>query len=207
MSRHRPRLTAAPMIKQRPCSMRFCARYGLPIRAAAAARDRRAPLDLDLPERKLKLKPDGSVDKVITPQRLDAHRLIEEFMILANVAAAETLERAGSLLIYRVHDEPSLEKMRALGEILASVQIKLTAQRPCPPCPVQPNSGPRQRYAPCAAAQRNDFAHAGTGGICRRKLRPFRLEFAPLRSFHITDPPVCGSGCASRPRHRQSLWW
>ncbi len=56
------------------------------------ARDARSPLDLDLPERKILLKPDGTVDRVIVPERLDAHKLIEEFMILANVAAAETLE-------------------------------------------------------------------------------------------------------------------
>ncbi|MFL5153696.1 MAG: ribonuclease R family protein, partial [Microvirga sp.] len=84
------------------------------------ARRVRAPLDLDLPERKILLKPDGTVDRVLVPERLDAHRLIEEFMILANVAAAESLEKAGSPLIYRAHDEPSLEKMRALGEVLAS---------------------------------------------------------------------------------------
>src|SRR4051794_36554068 len=60
-------------------------------RALHAAREARQPLDLDLPERKLVLKPDGTVDRVIMPPRLDAHRLIEEFMILANVAAAETL--------------------------------------------------------------------------------------------------------------------
>jgi ribonuclease R len=89
------------------------------------ARAVRAPLDLDLPERKILLRPDGTVDRVLVPERLDAHRLIEEFMILANVAAAETLERAGSPLIYRAHDEPSLEKMRALGEVLASIGIKL----------------------------------------------------------------------------------
>jgi ribonuclease R len=89
------------------------------------ARVVRAPLDLDLPERKILLKPDGTVDRVLAPERLDAHRLIEEFMILANVAAAETLEKAGSPLIYRAHDEPSLEKMRALGEVLASIGIKL----------------------------------------------------------------------------------
>ncbi len=58
------------------------------------ARDVREPLDLDLPERKILLKPDGTVDRVLVPERLDAHRLIEEFMILANVAAAETLEKA-----------------------------------------------------------------------------------------------------------------
>ena len=58
--------------------------------ALKRAREARHPLDLDLPERKILLKPDGTVDRVITPERLDAHRLIEEFMILANVAAAET---------------------------------------------------------------------------------------------------------------------
>ena len=66
-----------------------------PIVTVKKARDARGPLDLDLPERKILLKPDGTLDRVIIPQRLDAHRLIEEFMILANVAAAETLERAG----------------------------------------------------------------------------------------------------------------
>lgn len=101
--------------------MPLWAAYGV----AARARDGRQPLDLDLPERKLVLKPDGAVERVIVPERLAAHRLIEEFMILANVAAAETLEKHGSILIYRCHDEPSLEKMRALGEVLASIGIKL----------------------------------------------------------------------------------
>src|SRR6185369_226250 len=71
-------------------------------RAIKRERGERQPLDLDLPERKIVLKADGTVDRVITPPRLDAHRLIEEFMILANVAAAETLERARVPLIYRV---------------------------------------------------------------------------------------------------------
>src|SRR5690242_17633913 len=68
------------------------------------ARRERDPLDLDIPERKILLKSDGTVDRVIVPQRLDAHKLIEEFMILANVAAAETLEKKALPLIYRVHD-------------------------------------------------------------------------------------------------------
>ncbi|GJE26215.1 ribonuclease R [Methylobacterium organophilum] len=88
-------------------------------------RDSRGPLALDLPERKVLLTPEGGVDRVIVPERLEAHRLIEEFMIQANVAAAETLEKAKSPLIYRVHDEPALEKMRMLGEVLASIGIKL----------------------------------------------------------------------------------
>src|SRR5262249_60546717 len=61
-------------------------------RAVKRARDARAPLDLDLPERKIVLTAHNTVDRVMTPERLDAHRLIEEFMILANVAAAEALE-------------------------------------------------------------------------------------------------------------------
>ncbi|MFE1602703.1 ribonuclease R [Methylobacterium sp. ID0610] len=94
-------------------------------RAMASARDLRGPLALDLPERKVILDAEGRVDRVIVPERLEAHRLIEEFMIQANVAAAETLEEKAQALIYRVHDEPSLEKMRALGEVLASIGIKL----------------------------------------------------------------------------------
>jgi ribonuclease R len=97
-------------------------------RCVSKARDAREPLALDLPERKILLKEDGTVDRVLTPERLDAHRLIEEFMILANVAAAEALEKAGTPLVYRTHDEPSMEKMNALGEVLASIDVKLPKQ-------------------------------------------------------------------------------
>jgi ribonuclease R len=93
--------------------------------ALKRARDDRGPLDLDLPERKIILKPDNTLDRVITPERLEAHRLIEEFMILANVAAAETLEQKRVPLIYRVHDEPSLDKVQALRDLLATIGISL----------------------------------------------------------------------------------
>jgi ribonuclease R len=93
--------------------------------ALKRARDERGPLDLDLPERKIVLKADGTVDRVVTPARLEAHRLIEEFMILANVAAAEALERASVPLIYRVHDEPDPERVNALREFLKTVDISL----------------------------------------------------------------------------------
>ncbi|MCC3247255.1 ribonuclease R [Methylocystis sp. WRRC1] len=89
------------------------------------ARNLRAPLDLDLPERKILLKKDGSFDRVVLPPRLEAHRLIEEFMILANVAAAETLEENRQQLIYRAHDEPSKEKVTALSEFLGTIGVKL----------------------------------------------------------------------------------
>jgi ribonuclease R len=95
--------------------------YGI----ASRGRDAREPLDLDLPERKVVVGPDGAIDRIITPARLEAHRLIEEFMIQANVAAAETLEARKSPLVYRIHDQPSLAKLEALRDFLASIEMTL----------------------------------------------------------------------------------
>ena len=94
-------------------------------RAVARARAARQPLDLDLPERRVRLGPEGTVESIDYRDRLDAHRLIEEFMILANVAAAETLEAAHAPLIYRVHEEPNPEKLDALRETVESIGLTL----------------------------------------------------------------------------------
>ncbi|MGN7878477.1 ribonuclease R [Sinorhizobium sp. Sb3] len=94
-------------------------------RILTRGRDRRQPLELNMPERKIILKPDGTVDRVFVPERLDAHKLIEEMMIQANVAAAETLEQKRQVLIYRVHDQPSLAKQESLREFLATLDISL----------------------------------------------------------------------------------
>ena len=88
-------------------------------------RDRRQPLELDMPERKIKLRPDGTVDSVVIPERLDAHKLIEEMMIQANVAAAETLEKKKQPLVYRVHDAPTLSKQEVLREFLGTIGITM----------------------------------------------------------------------------------
>ncbi len=93
--------------------------------ALKRARDDREPLDLDLPERKIVLTPEGMVDRVIVPQRLDAHKLIEEMMILANVCAAESLEKARVPCMYRIHDAPSFEKLLGLKDFLGTFDIKL----------------------------------------------------------------------------------
>jgi ribonuclease R len=93
--------------------------------ALSAARDRREPLDLDLPERKILLDRTGRVERVVVPQRLTAHRLIEEFMIQANVAVAEILEARRAPVMYRVHDAPSKEKIVSLREFLDSLDLKL----------------------------------------------------------------------------------
>ena len=91
--------------------------------AMVRAREKRSPLDLDLPERKIVLDSTGMVADVRTPERLEAMRLIEEMMIAANVAAAETLEKRKTALLYRVHDAPSPEKLNALREFLGSLDL------------------------------------------------------------------------------------
>ncbi len=93
--------------------------------ALAKAREKRQPLDLDLPERKIELDDEGRIIAITTPERLDAHRLIEEMMIGANICAAETLEKKRLPPLYRIHDEPSPEKLRSLAEFLITLDIKL----------------------------------------------------------------------------------
>ena len=89
------------------------------------SKDFRQPLDLDLPERKVELFKNGRVKAVVLKERFDSHRLIEEFMILANVAAAEELSKARSEFLYRVHEEPTPEKLNALREVAQSAGFNL----------------------------------------------------------------------------------
>ncbi len=93
--------------------------------ALRRARDAREPLDLELPERKLILDENNKVKDVVIRERLDAHRLIEEMMILANVCAAETLIDRKQGLLFRIHDEPSLARMEVLRTFLKSLDIDL----------------------------------------------------------------------------------
>ncbi len=93
--------------------------------ALKIARKHRQPLDLDLPERKVVLSDEGKVTSVNFTERLEAHKLIEEFMVLANVAAAETLVAKKSPLLFRVHEEPSPEKLDTLREVAAAAGLVL----------------------------------------------------------------------------------
>jgi len=125
---------AQAAIDGRPCekSAPLLERVLRPVWAAyavlAEARDRRQPLDLDLPERKIVLDEAGRVARVVVPERLAAHRLIEEFMIQANVAAAEALEGKRAPVVYRIHDQPSKEKLASLREFLQTLGVALAPQ-------------------------------------------------------------------------------
>lgn len=94
--------------------------------AVSKARDQRHPLDLDLPERRVRIGEDGRIASISLRERFDAHRLIEEFMIQANVCAAETLEARRTPLLYRVHEEPSEEKVNALANFLPTIGLRWT---------------------------------------------------------------------------------
>jgi len=89
-------------------------------------REHRGPLDLDLPEYKIQLDPQGRVTGVRIGDKFESMRLIEEFMIQANVCAAETLEKKKLPLIYRVHDVPSPEKLNALSEFLQTLNLSFS---------------------------------------------------------------------------------
>ncbi|MDE2181673.1 MAG: ribonuclease R [Alphaproteobacteria bacterium] len=89
--------------------------------ALVKEREARNPLDLDLPERRITIGADGKISSIAFRERLESMRLIEEFMVLANVAAAESLEKARMPLIYRVHEEPSKEKLYAFSDYLKTI--------------------------------------------------------------------------------------
>jgi len=94
-------------------------------RVLLAAREARGALDLDLPERQVTLGKDGHIATIGVRERLDSHKMIEEFMVLANVAAAQALEQRQAPCLYRVHDQPDLAKLEALREFLGTLGIKV----------------------------------------------------------------------------------
>ena len=93
-------------------------------RALFAARQKRDPLELDLPERRVVLDEKGRIASIAPRDRLDAHRLVEDFMIAANVAAARALEAKKAPVMYRVHEAPSREKLVALKDYLKTFGVE-----------------------------------------------------------------------------------
>ncbi|MBB4314376.1 ribonuclease R [Roseospira marina] len=98
--------------------------YGV-FAALSGAREKRGSLELDLPERRVMVGEDGTVLGIQPRARYDSHRLIEELMVAANVCAAEELERLREPCLYRIHDEPSQEKLGALRDFLRTLDISL----------------------------------------------------------------------------------
>ena len=91
--------------------------------ALSSARKKRGVLELEMPERQVLIGEDGNVTDIVERERFNSHKLIEEFMIAANVAAAETLEKRRQPCLYRIHDQPTMEKMEILRDFLASLEL------------------------------------------------------------------------------------
>ena len=94
-------------------------------KALETARHAREPLELDLPERRVILNAEGKIETIALRERIDAHRVVEDFMIAANVAAAKALESKVAPVVYRIHEAPSREKLVALKDYLATFERKL----------------------------------------------------------------------------------
>jgi ribonuclease R len=92
--------------------------------ALKIARAKRNPLEIESSERKIRVNAQGKITSISKQERFDAHRLVEEFMVAANVCAAQTLEQKNCPLIYRVHDAPSAEKLHALSDFLRTIDMK-----------------------------------------------------------------------------------
>ncbi|MEW5422042.1 ribonuclease R [Amorphus sp. 3PC139-8] len=136
-------------------------------------RDAREPLELDIPERKILLTSDGMVERVVTPERLDAHKLIEEFMIQANVAAAETCEKARIPLLYRIHDNPSQEKLAAFRDFLSTIGMKF---------PKVGNLRPSQFNGILGKVANTENAHLVSEVVLRSQAQ---AEYAPTNIGHF----------------------
>jgi ribonuclease R len=95
-------------------------------RALLEAREKRQPLELDLPERQVVLDEKGRITSVAPRERLDSHRLVEDYMIAANVAAARALEAKKAPVMYRIHEPPSREKLEALKDYLDTFDVAFT---------------------------------------------------------------------------------
>ena len=90
-------------------------------RSLAVARRRRGALELDLPETLVRLGANGRVTALVQSERHDAHRVIEELMIAANVAMARFLSRARMPALHRVHAPPDGEGIEELRNLFAGV--------------------------------------------------------------------------------------
>ncbi len=94
--------------------------------AVKIARERRGPLEIDMPERRVKVDAKGNVSSITVRDRFDAHKLVEEFMIQANVSAAQALDHKKADLIYRIHEPPGMEKIQGLADFLPTMNLKWT---------------------------------------------------------------------------------
>ena len=162
-------------------------------------RRRRGSIDFDLPEAEVVVDDAGAIEAIVASERNVAHRLIEEFMLLANETVAAHLEREGMPALYRVHETPDPARVDEFEAFVSSLGFSLAAPPGRGPSPSLPASGrPHPRHAGGAADRLPDAAHDAEGALRRRQPRPLRPGGAQLHAFHVADPPLSRPGRAPR---------
>ncbi len=137
------------------------------------ARARRNPLEIEMLERKVRLDENGKVKDIIVKERLDAHKLVEEFMIQANVSAAQGLEKARTPLIYRVHEPPEAEKLQSLSDFLPAIGLKWSMGE---------RATPKRFNHLLALAQKQDLQEVVSMSILRSQMKAF---YSPKNKGHF----------------------
>ena len=168
-------------------------------KALSAARHARDPLELELPERRVVLNEKGQIAEIAIRERLDAHRVVEDFMIAANVAAAKALEAKTAPVVYRVHEPPSREKLIALRDYLATMDKKLALGQVVTPGLFNrmlkdvTDEAEKKRWVMEAVLRSQTQAYYGPANAGH-----FGPEPGFLRALYLADPPLCRS--AGPPR-------
>ncbi len=88
-------------------------------------RTRRGAIDFETVETRMVFDPHGRIEKIVPESRNDAHRLIEECMLAANVCAGNFIAERDQPVLYRVHDVPAEDKVAALRDFLAELGLSL----------------------------------------------------------------------------------
>ena len=160
-------------------------------------RKRRGSIDFDLPEAEVVMDESGLIEDIIAAERNVAHRLIEEFMLLANETVAEFISENEGPALYRVHEQPDLLKVAQFEEFIGGFGYSLAASASA----IRPQALPAParedpRYARGTAHSVSDAAHDAEGALRAvesRALRPGGRELHPL---HVANPPLPGPGRA-----------
>ena len=162
------------------------------------ARRRRGSIDFDLNEAEVIIDEGGVVEAIIALRRNVAHRLIEEFMLLANETVATYLEAQNAPALYRIHEEPDILKVAKFEEFITGFGYSLAA----PVNALRPQAFPEAaredpRQARGEADRDADAAVDAEGTLRAGESRPLRAGVAELHAFHVADPPLPGPRGAS----------
>ena len=163
------------------------------------ARRRRGSIDFDLNEAEVIIDEGGVVEAIIALQRNVAHRLIEEFMLLANETVASYLEAQEAPALYRIHEEPDILKVAKFEEFISGVRLqprRAADGAAAAALPEAARADPRQ--ARREADRVPDAADDAEGALRAGEPRPLRARGGELHALHLADPPLSRSGRAPR---------